>query len=398
MGLSGVTEESVRHVLEEYDRLGAELFRSKHGFASAPPLVLVHRGRTYDAYAVLGAAHGAATGDHWKAGDFPSRIVPVAQTLDRLGFNYIDLRGSGKLAENARYGDLPAYSVGDKFANRTELRLSGLHRPQQAGICGTRKFGAESIVASGGYVDDEDIGDVIIYTGHGGQDNRKQQVEDQTFEDSGNAALLKSLFAGKPVRVIRGAHEGASFAPESGFRYDGLYHVVEAWMAIGKQGYLICRYTMIKVGSESIEIIDEPVEMALPAGTEKPGRRRTVVERVARSVHVPASVKRLYDDTCQACATRLDLPGGRSYSEGAHIRPLSGDHEGHDTPSNLLCLCPNCHVLFDNGAMIINAELMVVVNGVVIRGLTINENHDIDEKFLQYHRDRFGFAAKPSPT
>jgi hypothetical protein len=30
--------------------------------------------------------------------------------------------------------------------------------------------GAESIVVSGGYEDDEDHGDTIIYTGHGGND------------------------------------------------------------------------------------------------------------------------------------------------------------------------------------------------------------------------------------
>lgn len=389
MGLQDITAESARHALEEYDRLGTEEFRSKNGFTSAPPLVLVHRGWAYDAYAVLGVAHGAATGDHWKPEDFPSRIPLIAQTLDRLGYECIDLRGSGKLDDKARYGEVPKRSVGDTYANRTELRLSGLHRPRQAGICGTRRFGAESIVASGGYVDDEDVGDVIIYTGHGGQDDRKRQVKDQTFEDSGNAALLKSMFTGKPVRVIRGRHKGSSFAPKSGFRYDGLYSVVEAWRATGKQEYLICRYKMIKVGAESVEIIDEPVDMALPTGTEKPGCARTVVERVVRSVSVAAAVKQLYADTCQACSTRLDLPGGRRYSEGAHIRPLGGNHKGHDTPSNVLCLCPNCHVLFDNGAMIIDTDLKVVVNGVVMTGLTISADHDIDEEFFQYHRDRF---------
>jgi len=229
---------------------------------------------------------------------------------------------------------------------------------------------------------------VIIYTGHGGQEG-KRQVKDQTWEDSGNAALLKSSFTGKPVRVIRGAHEGSSFAPKSGLRYDGLFVVDKAWMATGKEGFQICRYTMTRVGSEPVEVADEATWSALPTGTTKPGRRRTVIDRVVRSSPVSRSVKDLYANTCQACSTRLDLPNGRSYSEGAHIRPLSGDHEGHDTPSNMLCLCPNCHVLFDNGAMIIDTDLKVVVNGVVVQGLTINDDHDIDVRFLQYHRDRF---------
>jgi putative restriction endonuclease len=40
------------------------------------------------------------------------------------------------------------------------------------GIHGTAKEGADSIVVSGGYVDDRDMGDVIIYTGEGGNDRR----------------------------------------------------------------------------------------------------------------------------------------------------------------------------------------------------------------------------------
>jgi len=42
----------------------------------------------------------------------------------------------------------------------------------QAGIVGGTGSGAESIVLSGGYTDDEDHGDEIIYTGDGGRDPR----------------------------------------------------------------------------------------------------------------------------------------------------------------------------------------------------------------------------------
>ena len=37
------------------------------------------------------------------------------------------------------------------------------------GISGTAKDGADSIVLSGGYEDDVDYGDEIVYTGHGGR-------------------------------------------------------------------------------------------------------------------------------------------------------------------------------------------------------------------------------------
>ena len=65
------------------------------------------------------------------------------------------------------------------FEDRRELHKARIHRPLQAGICGTAdRGGAESIVVSGGYKDDQDYGDVIIYTGHGGRDsNTGIQVE-----------------------------------------------------------------------------------------------------------------------------------------------------------------------------------------------------------------------------
>lgn len=44
----------------------------------------------------------------------------------------------------------------------------------QAGISGSGEEGADSVVVSGGYEDDEDYGDVIVYTGHGGNDPTRE--------------------------------------------------------------------------------------------------------------------------------------------------------------------------------------------------------------------------------
>lgn len=45
----------------------------------------------------------------------------------------------------------------------------------------------------------------------------------------GNLALSQSVKTGNPVRVIRGYKLPTVFAPESGYRYDGLYTVTKAW-------------------------------------------------------------------------------------------------------------------------------------------------------------------------
>lgn len=64
-------------------------------------------------------------------------------------------------------GEIPGVAAGQPYNSRRLAHEAGVHRPLQAGICGTKATGAESIVVSGGYKDDEDYGDVIIYTGHG---------------------------------------------------------------------------------------------------------------------------------------------------------------------------------------------------------------------------------------
>jgi hypothetical protein len=55
---------------------------------------------------------------------------------------------------------------GTTFTDRAAVAKAGVHRPTVAGISGGEKEGADSIVISGGYEDDEDFGDEIIYTGH----------------------------------------------------------------------------------------------------------------------------------------------------------------------------------------------------------------------------------------
>jgi putative restriction endonuclease len=78
------------------------------------------------------------------------------------------------------FGHVPGYPEGSLFENRAELSESRVHVPIQAGIAGSQTEGAESIVLSGGYEDDVDNGDTIVYTGHGGRDpSTGQQIRDQ---------------------------------------------------------------------------------------------------------------------------------------------------------------------------------------------------------------------------
>ena len=89
------------------------------------------------------------------------------------------------------FGHIDGTTVGEIFEDRKHLRASGIHAPTMAGIWGAQE-GAYSIVLSGGYEDDVDELDYILYTGQGGQDAPGgKQVADQLFT-KGNLGLRLS--------------------------------------------------------------------------------------------------------------------------------------------------------------------------------------------------------------
>jgi putative restriction endonuclease len=131
-------------------------------------------------------------------------------------------------------------------------------------------------------------------------------------------------------------------------------------------------------------LVTGDVTDALTRGEDLPTQRRSSnVNRIVRNYDVAASVKRLYDNTCQICRTRLVTAAG-PYSEGAHIRPLGIPHNGPDTLENILCLCPNCHALFDGHALTVQPHRTVLKLGEPIGKLTTAAEHRLNFEHLAY--------------
>ncbi|KAG6856132.1 hypothetical protein H0H87_007191 [Tephrocybe sp. NHM501043] len=162
---------------------------------------------------------------------------------------------------------------------RAKLSEVGLHNKTVAGISGSVTLGAFSVVLSGGYADDDDQGDFVVYTGTGEftfdvsnpitllthsrgtrgficrmfyalyatvqrsntlLQGSSTQVADQSFAHNDNRALQvsrpikrrlcpgferflkKSAETKRPVRVIRGYGAG-KYAPDSGHIWTKVY-------------------------------------------------------------------------------------------------------------------------------------------------------------------------------
>ncbi|GAU29283.1 hypothetical protein TSUD_226540 [Trifolium subterraneum] len=170
-----------------------------------------------------------------------------------------DLQAAKILKEKGSYvnegdkilGSVPGVEVGDEFQYRIELNIIGLHRQIQGGIDYMKhknKVLATSIVASGGYSDELDNTDVLIYTGQGGNVmTSDKDPEDQKLE-RGNLALKNSSEEKNPVRVIRGSE--SSDGKSRIYVYDGLYLVESYWQEMGSHGKLVYKFRLRRISGQ----------------------------------------------------------------------------------------------------------------------------------------------------
>ncbi|GHB21986.1 hypothetical protein GCM10010377_09710 [Streptomyces viridiviolaceus] len=328
-------------------------------------------------------------------------------------------------------GHVEGVPVGMVFHRRLDVQRAQLHQTNQRGISWLRdedgsKVG-DAIVLHGGYVDDEDDWEQIRYTGASegkDKDSTGRLLRSQSWSYTDNAALRLSYERGYPIRVIRGYEGDPRYSPSDSYRYDGLYEITDVRTTTSKypapdgSPIDICQFDLRRlpdpeqvqtpVERHVIEVLEElddeqdeqgdgqheseepPVEQW---DAEKFPRSRSMrVRRLIRDTAAAQRIKQLYEGQCQLCGLRLRGPDGNPYCEGAHIRPLGKPHHGPDVEPNILCLCPNCHVRLDIGAIAVNAEDWSVIVRSDLSGarllpkLTVRDGHRVHPEYLQYHR------------
>ena len=283
------------------------------------------------------------------------------------------------------FGHIENVKIGDLFGSRKELAAAGVHAPPMAGIWGAQE-GAYSIVLSGGYEDDIDDLDYILYTGQGGQDSPGgKQVADQDFT-KGNRGLQLSHQYNLPIRVIRG-HQIKN-GPVSGYRYDGLYYVKNYERVKGQRGFYICRFHL--ESERSIEHLEKELSTSLKPSYQRADRSKTTVNRLKRNVKLSEKIKELYNHKCQVCGVSLPSPIG-PIAIGAHIKPLGQPHNGPDRIENMLCLCPNHHSQFDQYSFYIDPDSLEIIGLDELRNkeLDVVNGHKLDRQFVSHHYEEF---------
>ncbi|MFJ7135668.1 HNH endonuclease [Streptomyces fungicidicus] len=66
-------------------------------------------------------------------------------------------------------------------------------------------------------------------------------------------------------------------------------------------------------------------------------------------------------------------------------------HHGPDVEPNILCLCPNCHVRLDIGAIAVDEDWSVIARSELagaglLQKLAVRDGHRIHPEYLRYHR------------
>ncbi|WP_420491589.1 HNH endonuclease [Neobacillus drentensis] len=123
--------------------------------------------------------------------------------------------------------------------------------------------------------------------------------------------------------------------------------------------------------------------------------RKVTIQRLVRDTKISQTLKSSYNQ-CQLCRIRLRKPSGEYITEAHHIRPYNKQHLGDDNIRNLIVLCPNCHVLFDNLFFAIDPNTYKVHNieDSETRDLFFVSGHQLGQEYLLYTWNLFNTLRK----
>ncbi|MCO4698002.1 hypothetical protein LRR80_04071 [Streptomyces sp. RO-S4] len=396
MGLGDIRYDHIIAATEEFRRLGRDNFLRTHGFGRARSYELVLDGRRYDSKAITGVAHGYATGDFLSAGDFSGGAATVARCLRELGF-VVDVGASSRNPADllARLGKL-------KVSRGPGNPRPSHHQPLSLLWAISRGAAEQPRLTPWARFRDE-VGPLLTEFG---LPNAKATPEYPFWHLQGSGlwevrGIPNELAKKMPnMSVLNAQHPQAGFTAETAdilrdpvTRLDAVVTICETYLEdvdrqalferIGLPGYTTAGGALSPSEEQSSgAAVDEYGRATGPAP-----RRDATRSVIVRDEALARKVKELENDRCQICDTTLRYLN-RPYSQAAHIRGLGRPHSGPDELQNLLCLCANCHVLFDGLEIYVDSDGLVrgTRGGRDARPLRRDPRHPMDEAYFRYHR------------
>ncbi|WP_435643035.1 HNH endonuclease [Streptomyces sp. H49] len=397
MGLGDIQYDDILAAAEEFRRLGRDNFLQTYGFGRARSYELVLDGMRYDSKAIAGVAHGHATGDFLTAGDFSGGAATVARRLRDLGFvvetgetppNRATLLERLRKLKVSRGPGHPAPSRHQPLSLLWAISRAADERPRMTPWTRFR----------------EEVGPLLVEFG---LPNAKATPEYPFWHLRGSGlwevqGIPAELTDAMPKLSLLDAHR-----PRAGFkeefadllldpvvRLDAIATLCETYLQDVDRQALFARtglagYTTAGGLANLSEDVNDDVGTDDPARPTGPAPRRDTNRSViVRDAALARKVKALEGDRCQVCDTTLRHLN-RPYSQAAHIRGLGSPHHGPDELPNLLCLCANCHVLFDGLEIYVDPDGLVrgTRDGRAPHPLRRAPAHPIDEAHLAYHRN-----------
>lgn len=400
MGLGDIRYEDIIAATDEFRRLGRDDFLQTYGFGRAMSYELVLDGLRYDSKAIVGVAHGYATDDFLSPKDFSGGAATVARCLRELGF----------VVENGEAATLGRTGLLERLRTLKASRGPGSpapsrHQPLTLLWAIAREADERPRTTPWPQFRDE-VGPLLVEFG---LPNAKATPEYPFWHLRGSGLWevhgIPAESAEKmPMMSILDAHhpragfteEAAALLRDPVARLDAIATICETYLEdvdrpalferIGLDGYT--------TAGSLLNLSEDDDSGAGPAP-----RRDTTRSVIVRDVSLARKVKELEDDRCQICGTALRYLD-RPYSQAAHIRGLGKPHHGPDELQNLLCLCANCHVLFDGLEIYVDADGLVrgARDSREPRPLRRAPGHPLNEAHIGYHRDLCRINARKPAT
>jgi len=123
------------------------------------------------------------------------------------------------------------------------------------------------------------------------------------------------------------------------------------------------------------------------------GRKSVQSQQLMRSTKNKRSLEGWYGKVCQICGNKLPAGKRKLTIDYAHIQPLGSPHNGPDSVSNMLSLCPNHHRQLDTGAISIEPATTAILAPrgsapSVLGKLHVHGQHRLSLRALHYHKGK----------